>query len=58
MENDNHRTWMDFVFLRDNPRGTHQEYWLHVQGCRQWLVLERNTLTHEVGKCQLAREVD
>ena len=48
--------WLDYVFLRANPRGLHKEYWHHVQGCRQWLVLERNTLTHEVGQCQLARE--
>ncbi len=49
--------WLDYVFNRDNPRGPHQEYWHHVQGCRQWLVLERDTLTHEMGDCCLAREV-
>ncbi len=49
--------WIDYVFTRDNPRGPHKEYWHHVQGCRQWLVLERNTLTHTVGECHLAREV-
>ncbi len=50
------KAWLDYVFMRDNPRGWHREYWHHVQGCRQWLVLERNTQTHESGKCQLARE--
>jgi heterotetrameric sarcosine oxidase delta subunit len=49
-------SWVDFVFIRDNPRGEHQEYWHHVQGCRQWLVLERNTASHEIGKCTLAAE--
>lgn len=49
--------WLDYVFNRDNPRGAHQEYWQHVQGCRQWLVLERNTQTHEMGDCHLAKEV-
>jgi len=48
--------WLDYVFNRDNPRGWHKEYWHHVQGCRQWLVLERNTLTHEIRGCRLARE--
>ncbi|MEM1079391.1 MAG: sarcosine oxidase subunit delta [Pseudomonadota bacterium] len=48
--------WLDYVFHRDNPRGPHKEYWHHVQGCRQWLVVERSTLTHEVGSCTLARE--
>ncbi|MEQ8651880.1 MAG: sarcosine oxidase subunit delta [Kiloniellales bacterium] len=48
--------WHDYVFLRDNPRGPHREYWHHVSGCRQWLVVERNTLTHEIGAAWLARE--
>ncbi|MGH1467068.1 MAG: sarcosine oxidase subunit delta [Cognatishimia sp.] len=48
--------WVDYVFNRENPRGWHKEYWHHVQGCRQWLVLERNTLTHEIAGCSLARE--
>jgi heterotetrameric sarcosine oxidase delta subunit len=38
----------DYVYLRDNPCGEHQEYWHHVNGCRQWLKVKRNTLTHEV----------
>jgi sarcosine oxidase subunit delta len=33
--------------VRDNPKGLHQDYWLH-QPCRNWLVVERNTATHEV----------
>jgi sarcosine oxidase subunit delta len=49
--------WINYLFTRDNPRGPHKEYWHHVQGCRQWLVLERDTLTHAVGECQLARAV-
>jgi sarcosine oxidase subunit delta len=47
--------WLDYVFIRDNPRGLHKEFWHHVQGCRQWLVVERNTLTHEIGTVDLAR---
>ena len=49
--------WVDYVFYRDNPRGKHLEYWHHVQGCRQWLVVERDTVSHEIGSCRLAREV-
>lgn len=48
--------WEEYVFYRDNPRGWHREYWHHVNGCRQWVVLERNTLTHEIGGCCLACE--
>jgi methylglutamate dehydrogenase subunit B len=48
--------WHDYVFLFDNPKGPHREYWQHVLGCRQWLILERNTATNVVGACRLARE--
>ncbi len=56
MEELDAKAWLDYVFNRDDPRGPHLEYWHHVQGCRQWLVQERNTLTHEMGSCRLARE--
>jgi methylglutamate dehydrogenase subunit B len=47
--------WHDYVFLFDNPQGAHLEYWQHVEGCRHWLVLERNTATNIVGRSWLAR---
>jgi len=40
--------WHDFVYLRDNPRGPHREYWQHSAGCRRWLIVTRNTLTMEI----------
>ena len=40
--------WEDYVYLRDDPKGPHQEYWHHVQGCRAWLVVSRDTLTHAI----------
>ncbi|MCY4592179.1 MAG: sarcosine oxidase subunit delta [Alphaproteobacteria bacterium] len=40
--------WYDFVYLRDNPRGPHLEYWQHVHGCRAFVKVLRDTLTHEV----------
>jgi sarcosine oxidase subunit delta len=57
MDNTDQKAWLDYVFMRDNPRGAHKEYWHHVAGCRQWLVVERDTLTHEMGETVLAREV-
>lgn len=51
------QAWLDYVFMRDNPRGPHREYWHHVLGCREWLVAERDTLTHGMGETKLAREV-
>ncbi|MBX6323504.1 MAG: sarcosine oxidase subunit delta, partial [Rhodospirillaceae bacterium] len=50
-------TWYAYVFLRENPRGPTREFWHHVHGCRQWLVVERDTLTHEIGAVRPARAV-
>ncbi len=47
----------DYVYLRDNPAGEHQELWFHEHGDRSWLVVTRNTLTHEIVKVELARDV-
>ena len=38
----------DYVYLRENPSGPHQEFWYHGGGCRSWLVVTRNTRTHEI----------
>jgi len=40
--------WVDYVYLRDNPRGAHDERWLHSAGCRQWFNVRRDTRTHEI----------
>jgi len=40
--------WFAYVYLRDNPRGLHEEHWRHGAGCGRWLVVTRDTLTHEV----------
>ena len=47
----------DYVYLRDNPAGEHRELWYHEQGDRSWLVVTRDTLTHEVISVELARDV-
>ena len=47
----------DYLHLRDNPAGEHRELWYHEQGDRSWLVVTRNTLTHEITKVELARDV-
>lgn len=46
--------WLDFVYLRDNPKGPHKELWQHTLGCRSWLVVARDTLTHEIVSAELA----
>lgn len=40
--------WHDFVYTRDNPRGPHVELWHHGGGCRQYLRVRRDTLTHAI----------
>jgi sarcosine oxidase subunit delta len=43
------RTWGEYLFFRDNPKGLHLERWHHAFGCAQWFNLVRNTATHEIG---------
>jgi heterotetrameric sarcosine oxidase delta subunit len=50
-------TFLNYVYLRDNPAGPHRELWLHDGGCRSWIVAERNTATHEFLSTQLAVDV-
>ena len=40
--------WTAYVYLRDNPRGPHDELWQHTAGCRRWIRVTRDTLTHDV----------
>ena len=42
------QAWMDYVYLRDNPRGAYREFWHHTSGCRRWLIVSRDTATHTV----------
>lgn len=47
----------DYLHIRQNPAGLHRELWYHEQGDRSWLVVTRNTLTHEITEVELARNV-
>jgi sarcosine oxidase subunit delta len=40
--------WADYLFNRTNPRGAHDELWNHVQGCRRWFNVERDTVTYKI----------
>ena len=40
--------WHDALYLRENIRGVQTETWHHVNGCRMWLKVERDTMTHEI----------
>ncbi len=48
----------DYVYLRSNPSGRHRDLWYHGAGCRSWLVVTRDTVTHEIfGVDYAGREV-
>ena len=49
--------WDDYVHNRDNPAGVTRDLWYHESGCGAWIVVTRNTLTHEVLKTELASAV-
>ncbi|HTZ77621.1 MAG TPA: sarcosine oxidase subunit delta [Stellaceae bacterium] len=48
--------FFEAVYLRDNPAGPHDELWYHASGCRSWLRVTRNTVTHEILGASLLRK--
>lgn len=49
--------FVDYGYVRDNIAGIHQELWFHEQGDRSWLVVTRDTTSHEIINAELARDV-
>jgi sarcosine oxidase subunit delta len=47
--------FIEYAYLRDNKAGEVSEHWYHGQGCRNWLVVKRNTRTHAVSGAVLAK---
>lgn len=47
--------WMDYVYWRPNPKGPHCEYWHHSAGCRQWIRVSRDTVSHVISATAAAR---
>ena len=44
-----------YLHERANPAGRHAELWHHLAGCRQWLIVTRDTRTHEIFSVTTAR---
>ncbi len=40
--------WADYLFMRKNSRGVHQELWNHAAGCRRWFEAERDTVSYQI----------
>jgi heterotetrameric sarcosine oxidase delta subunit len=49
--------WDSYVHLRDNPAGVTRDLWQHEAGCAAWIVVTRNTVTHEVLETALAADL-
>ena len=39
--------WNDYLHNRENPAGVTKDLWYHESGCNSWLIVTRNTVTHE-----------
>ena len=48
--------WLEAVFQRENLDGVVLEAWQHLQGCRMWIVVERDTRTHAIHSVRPAHE--
>ena len=42
------RQWAEYLFYRDNPKGSYAERWVHAAGCRKWFNVIRDTRTYEI----------
>lgn len=42
------RTWAEYLYFRENPKGIHHERWCHSFGCGTWFNIARDMVTHEI----------
>lgn len=40
--------WDDYLHLRDNPAGQTRDLWYHEIGCSAWIVVTRDTVSHQI----------
>ncbi len=52
-ENTDTENWAEYVFERQNPRGSHEEHWQHTSACRSILKVTRDTVTHAISEVKL-----
>lgn len=48
--------WDDYLHNRDNPAGVTRDLWHHESGCGAWLVVTRNTVSHQILGVVLAKD--
>jgi sarcosine oxidase, subunit delta len=40
--------WATYLFGQRNPKGVVSERWVHAYGCRQWFIVVRDTVSHQI----------
>ena len=48
----------DYVYLRANAAGPMREHWYHAQGCRTWIVVTRDTVSHAISGAGYAQKAE
>ncbi|MFJ5957846.1 sarcosine oxidase subunit delta [Paenarthrobacter sp. NPDC092416] len=42
------REWAEYLFYRENTKGTFAERWVHSTGCRKWFNMLRDTVSYDI----------
>lgn len=45
--------WDAYLHLRSNPAGQTEELWQHDGGCGAWLMVVRDTVSHDISQVTL-----
>ena len=48
MDNLSASDFIDYLIVPENPEGAGREFWWHKRGCGEWLLVVRDTKTHQV----------
>jgi sarcosine oxidase subunit delta len=40
--------WMNFLYMRSNPKGVHFERWRHLNGCARFFNCARDTVSDRI----------
>ncbi|MEO8667835.1 MAG: sarcosine oxidase subunit delta [Bauldia sp.] len=44
----NDEAWVEFLYLRSNPKGRHYERWRHIHGCARFFNCVRDTVSDKI----------
>jgi heterotetrameric sarcosine oxidase delta subunit len=49
--------WLKYLYNRENVDGVQKEWWYHRDGCGEWFVAERDTITNSVVSSSWVRDL-